>query len=127
VVRSISREAASRIPARQSAAPVLEARMGGATALRASAREALPDFYARAVSTPRSTRSHRPRSITSGERAAVAFEATVQVRPLISLPGYDGLVVTVPTGVTDESSTHRSTACATRRRARRDPAAGDRR
>ena len=107
VVRSISREA--RIPGfRPGKVPrrVLEARMGGATALRAEAlREALPDFYARAVVDTEVDPIAPPEiDITSGEESGpVAFEATVQVRPLISLPGYDGLVVTVPApGVTDE-------------------------
>ena len=52
---------------------VLEARMGGAGALRAEAlRESLPDFYARPSSTPSSTRSRSPRSISPAVRTAVA-------------------------------------------------------
>jgi len=85
VVRSISREA--RIPGfRPGKVPrrVLEARMGGATALRAEAlREALPDFYARAVVDTEVDPIAPPEiDITSGEESGpVAFEATVQVRP----------------------------------------------
>ncbi len=78
---------------------VLEARMGGAGALRAEAlREALPDFYARAVVDSEIDPIASPEiDITSGEDAgAVSFDAVVQVRPLVVIPGYDGLQVTLP-------------------------------
>jgi trigger factor len=78
---------------------VLEARMGGAGALRAEAlRESLPDFYARAVVDSEIDPIASPEiDITSGEDGgAVSFDAVVQVRPHVSLPGYDGLQVTLP-------------------------------
>jgi trigger factor len=78
---------------------VLEARMGGAGALRAEAlRESLPDFYARAVVDSAIDPIAAPDiDITSGEDGgAVSFDAVVQVRPLVSIPGYDGLQVTLP-------------------------------
>ncbi len=78
---------------------VLEARMGGAGALRAEAlRESLPDFYAQAVVDTELDPIARPEiDITSGEDAgAVSFDAVVQVRPLVAIPGYDGLSVTLP-------------------------------
>jgi trigger factor len=78
---------------------VLEARMGGAGALRAEAlRESLPDFYARAVVDSEIDPIASPEiDITSGEDGgAVSFDAVVQVRPLVSIPGYDGLQVTLP-------------------------------
>jgi trigger factor len=78
---------------------VLEARMGGSGALRAEAlRESLPDFYARAVVDTELDPIDRPEiDITSGEDSGpVAFNAVVQVRPLVSIPGYDGLQVTLP-------------------------------
>jgi len=85
---------------------VLEARMGGAGALRAEAlRESLPDFYAQAVVDTELDPIARPEiDITSGEDSgAVAFDAVVQVRPLVAIPGYDGLHVTLPgLTVTDE-------------------------
>jgi trigger factor len=85
---------------------VLEARMGGAGALRAEAlREALPDFYARAVVDTELDPIAQPDiDITGGEDSgAVSFDAVVQVRPLVSIPGYDGLQVTLPSlAVTDE-------------------------
>jgi trigger factor len=85
---------------------VLEARMGGAGALRAEAlREALPDFYAKAVVDSEIDPIAAPDiDITAGEDGgAVSFDAVVQVRPLVSIPGYVGLSVTLPgLGVTDE-------------------------
>ena len=85
---------------------VLEARMGGAGALRAEAlRESLPDFYARAVVDSEIDPIASPEiDITSGEDAgAISFNAVVQVRPLVSIPGYVGLQVTLPgLSVTDE-------------------------
>src|SRR5580704_16422666 len=85
---------------------VLEARMGGAGALRAEAlREALPDFYARAVVDTELDPIDQPEiDITGGEDSgAVSFDAVVQVRPVVAIPGYDGLQVTLPgLSVSDE-------------------------
>jgi trigger factor len=78
---------------------VLEARMGGAGALRAEAlRESLPDFYARAVVDSEIDPIASPEiDITAGEQSGgVSFDAVVQVRPVVSIPGYDGLQVTLP-------------------------------
>jgi trigger factor len=78
---------------------VLEARMGGAGALRAEAlRESLPDFYARAVADTELDPIAQPEiDVKSGEDGgAVSFDAVVQVRPLVAIPGYDGLQVTLP-------------------------------
>jgi trigger factor len=100
VVRSLARQV--RVPGfRPGKVPrkVLEARMGGAGALRAEAlRESLPDFYARAVVDTELDPIAQPEiDITSGEEAgAVSFDAVVQVRPLVAIPGYDGLSVTLP-------------------------------
>ncbi|HEX3334050.1 MAG TPA: trigger factor [Acidimicrobiales bacterium] len=107
IVRTLARQA--RVPGfRPGKVPrkVLEARMGGAGALRAEAlRESLPDFYARAVADTELDPITQPEiDITAGEESgAVSFDAVVQVRPLVSVPGYDGLQVTLPgLGVTDE-------------------------
>jgi len=78
---------------------VIVARMGGAVALRGEAlREALPDFYARAVTDTEVDPIDQPDiDITSGDESGpVSFEAVVLVRPSVSIPGYQGLVVTVP-------------------------------
>jgi trigger factor len=107
LVRTLARQV--RVPGfRPGKVPrkVLEARMGGAGALRAEAlRESLPDFYARAVVDTELDPIAQPEiDITSGEDGgAVSFDAVVQVRPLVSIPGYDGLQVTLPAlGVKDE-------------------------
>src|ERR1019366_5860708 len=92
VVHSIGRQA--RIPGfRPGRVPrkVLEARMGGAVALRAEAlREALPDFYAQAVSQTEIDPIASPEiDITGGEESgAVTFDAVVEVRPTVSVAGY---------------------------------------
>ena len=110
VVRRLSREI--RVPGfRPGKVPrrVIEARLGGATALRGEAlREALPDFYARAVSDTEVDPIDRPEiDITAGdESGAVSFDAIVEVRPTVSIAGYQGLVVTIPgVDVPDEEIT----------------------
>src|ERR1700722_14068927 len=100
VVRSLAQQV--RVPGfRPGKVPrkVLEARMGGAGALRAEAlREALPDFYARAIVDTELDPIAQPEiDITGGEDdGAVSFDAVVQVRPIVAIPGYDGLQVTLP-------------------------------
>ena len=107
VMRRLSREV--RVPGfRPGKAPrrVIEARMGGAAALRGEAiREALPEFYARAVSDTEVDPIDQPEiDITSEEDAGpVSFDAVVLVRPTVGIPGYRGLVVALPSlEVTDE-------------------------
>src|SRR5579875_591829 len=76
---------------------VLEARLGGPGALRSEAlRDALPDFYARAVVETEVDPIAPPEiEITAGEESgAVTFDALVQVRPTVAIPGYAGLEVT---------------------------------
>ena len=78
---------------------VIEARMGRATALRGEAlREALPDFYARAVSDTEVDPIDQPDiDITAGDESGpVTFDAVVEVRPTVSIAGYEGLRVTLP-------------------------------
>jgi trigger factor len=100
VVRRLSRNV--RVPGfRPGKVPrrVIEARMGGAAALRGEAlREALPEFYARAVHDTELDPIDQPEiDITAGDESGpVSFDALVPVRPTASIPGYQGLVVTVP-------------------------------
>jgi trigger factor len=100
VMRRLSREV--RVPGfRPGKVPrrVIEARMGGAGALRGEAlREALPEFYAKAVSDTEVDPIDTPEiDITAGdESGAVSFDAIVEVRPTVSIAGYQGLVVTLP-------------------------------
>lgn len=106
-VRTLARQA--RVPGfRPGRVPrqILEARMGGAVALRAEAlKEAIPDFYAKALSEVEIDPISQPEfDITAGkETGALAFDALVEVRPVVAIPGYAGLRVTVPSPeVTEE-------------------------
>jgi trigger factor len=85
---------------------VLEARLGGSAVLREQAiRDALPDIYAQAVVDTEVDPIAPPDiDITGGaENGAVSFDAVVEVRPSVTIPGYAGLVVTLPSlEVTDE-------------------------
>jgi trigger factor len=107
VVKRLAREV--RVPGfRPGKVPrrVIEARMGGATALRGEAlREALPGFYAQAVTDTEVDPIDQPDiDITSGDESGpVSFDAVVEVRPTVAIPGYQGLVVTLPNlEVTDD-------------------------
>ncbi len=106
-IRTLSRQA--RVPGfRPGKVPrqVLEARMGGAVALRSEAlREAIPDFYARALAEAEIDPISTPEiDITSGQEAgALAFDAVVEVRPVVPVPGYGGLKVTVPSPVVTDA------------------------
>jgi trigger factor len=78
---------------------VLEARLGGATALRQQAlSDALPDLYARAVVDTEVDPIAAPEiDIKSGEDGGpVTFDAVVEIRPTVSIAGYGGLQVTLP-------------------------------
>ncbi|HTT85922.1 MAG TPA: trigger factor, partial [Acidimicrobiales bacterium] len=78
---------------------VLEARLGGAGALRQQAlSDALPDLYARAVVDTEVDPIAAPTiDITSGEdEGPVTFDAVVEIRPTVSVAGYLGLQVTLP-------------------------------
>ena len=81
---------------------VLIANIGGAAVLRSEAiRESLPDFYARAVSETLLDPIGQPDvTITGGEDEGVlVFEAEVEVRPDVTIVGYDALRVTIPSPV----------------------------
>jgi len=101
VLQRLSREV--RVPGfRPGKVPrkVLESRMGGRVALRGEAiREALPEFYSRAVDETEVDPIDQPDiDITAGEESGpLSFEAVVEVRPTVAIPGYGGLVVTLPT------------------------------
>ncbi len=85
---------------------VLEARLGGSSVLREQAiRDALPDMYAQAVVDTELDPIAAPDIdiLKGSDKGAVAFDAVVEVRPTVAIPGYAGLVVTLPAiEVTDE-------------------------
>jgi trigger factor len=104
--RRIAREV--RIPGfRPGKAPrrVLEARLGKDAARQEALREALPDYYAKAVRDQDVDAIAPPEiDITAGQESGpIAFDAVVEIRPQLKLAGYQGLRVTVPRPeVTDE-------------------------
>ena len=77
---------------------LLEARLGPGIAREEALREALPRYYADAVTEHEVDVIAAPElEITDGqEDGPVAFEAVVEVRPVVTVPGYDGLKVTMP-------------------------------
>lgn len=99
-VRTLTRQA--RVPGFRPGKvprPVLEARFGGARALRAEAvREALPDLYQQAVVEANLEPIAPPEiDVTSSvEAGPLTFDAVVQVRPIVAIPGYQGLRVEIP-------------------------------
>jgi trigger factor len=97
--RKISREV--RLPGfRAGKAPrrVLEARIGLAPAREQALRDSIPVYLAKAVREHDVDLIASPDvEITTGEETGpVAFDATCEVRPEITVPGYDGLRVELP-------------------------------
>jgi trigger factor len=97
--RKIAREV--RIPGfRPGKAPrrVLEARLGKDVARQEALKDALPDYYSRALQETDVDAIAAPEiDITAGqEEGPIAFDAVVEIRPQLKLAGYGGLRVTVP-------------------------------
>jgi trigger factor len=84
---------------------VLEARIGMAPAREQALRDAIPNYLASAVREHDIDLIATPQvEITSGEEAGpVSFDATCEVRPDITVPGYGGLRVELPAPVATES------------------------
>ncbi len=104
--RKIAREV--RVPGfRPGKAPrrILEARLGKEAGRAEALREALPGYYSQALRDHDVDAIAPPEiDITAGEDSgAVAFDAVVEVRPQLTLAGYQGLRVEIPSpAVTDE-------------------------
>src|SRR5438105_9318144 len=104
--RKIARQ--TRIPGfRPGKAPrrILEARLGSDAARGEALRDALPDYYLQAIEQEAVDAIAPPEiDITAGQDGGpVSFEAVVEVRPQVSVAGYQGLRVTIPSpNVTDE-------------------------
>ena len=77
---------------------ILEKRLGDGVARGEALREAIPDYYAQAVREHDVDVIAAPAiEITDGEEAgAVTFEAVVEVRPIVTVPGYESLRITIP-------------------------------
>lgn len=109
-VRRIAREV--RVPGfRPGKAPrrLIEARLGPGVARQEALRESLPDFYAQALREADVDAVSAPEiDITAGhDEGPVTFDAVVEVRPQISIAGYGGLRVTVPSPVADDAEVDR--------------------
>ena len=100
VVRTLAGKCAcpASVPARCRARCSRLAWAAGPRCAAEALREAVPDFYAAPWSTPSSTPSPSPKSTSPAARTAApsSFDAVVEVRPLVAIPGYDGLQVTLP-------------------------------
>jgi len=97
--RKIGREV--RIPGfRPGKAPrrLLEARVGLDAARQEAIRDALPDYYERALKENDLEAIAPPEiDITAGkETGPIAFDATVEIMPQVSVAGYGGLRVVLP-------------------------------
>src|SRR5918995_4554569 len=97
--RKIAREV--RIPGfRPGKAPrkILERRLGPQVGREQALHDALPEYYAQALSDNDVDAIDAPHiDITSGEEdGPVLFDAVVEVRPVVQVPGYGGLRVEIP-------------------------------
>jgi len=77
---------------------LLEARLGAGVAREEAMREALPRYYADAVTQHEVDVIAAPElEVTGGQESGpVEFEAVVEVRPVVTVAGYDGIKVTMP-------------------------------
>ncbi|HWE57225.1 MAG TPA: trigger factor [Acidimicrobiales bacterium] len=104
--RKIAREV--RVPGfRPGKAPrrILEARFGKETGRSEALRDALPAYYTQAVREHEVDVVAPPElDIKGGEESGpVSFDAVVEIRPEIQLPGYSGLRVEIPSPTAPES------------------------
>ena len=100
--KKIAREV--RIPGfRPGKAPrrILEARLGKDVARGQALQDSLPEYYAQAVREHDVDAIAAPDiDITDGEEdGKVAFDAVVEIRPTVSVGGYDSLRVTIPSPI----------------------------
>ncbi len=77
---------------------VLEAKLGAGVAREEAMRVALPEYYENALREADVDAIAQPEiDITGGqEDGPLAFDAVVEIRPVITVPGYDSLKVVVP-------------------------------
>ncbi len=77
---------------------LLEARLGTGVARDQALRDSLPGYYADAISSEELDTISLPEiDITAGEAEGdVEFDAVVELRPVVTLDGYQGLRVTLP-------------------------------
>lgn len=77
---------------------LLEARIGKGYARQQALQDSLPEYYAKAITTEQVDAIAPPELNLLGgsEEGAVSFDAVIEVRPKIRVPGYEGLQVTIP-------------------------------
>ena len=77
---------------------ILEARLGSAALVQEALREALPSFYAEAATSEQLEVVSQPEfdDVTFEGGTDASFTATVQVRPDIEVPDYEGLQIPYP-------------------------------
>ncbi len=85
---------------------LLEARLGTEVAREQALRDAVPDYYAEAVATEDIDVIAAPEiDITAGEESGdVAFDAVVEVRPVIKIKGHKALEVEVAVEAVDDAA-----------------------
>ncbi|MEJ7562558.1 MAG: trigger factor, partial [Ilumatobacteraceae bacterium] len=83
---------------------VLEARFGVAPAREQALRESIPTYLAKALAEHQVDLISSPEiEITDGtESGPVEFDATVEIRPEITVPGYGGLRIELPSPVAED-------------------------
>lgn len=83
---------------------LLEARLGPKAIREEVIRQSLPEYYAQAVEDAALDTIAAPEiDITAGEEdGPLSFDAVVEVRPKITLAGYEGLQVTLPAPAASE-------------------------
>lgn len=77
---------------------VLEAKLGAGVAREEAMREALPGYYEDALRETDTDAIAQPEIdiIAGQDEGPLTFDAVVEVRPVITVPGYNSLKVTVP-------------------------------
>ncbi len=83
---------------------LLEARLGAGVAREQALRDAVPEYYAEAVAAEDIDVIAAPEiDLTAGEEDGdVEFAAVVEVRPIVTISGYDDLTIEIPSlGVDD--------------------------
>ena len=85
---------------------VLEARLGVGPAREQALRDAVPEYLAKAVREHDVDLIARPDvEITDGEEdGPVEFDATCEIRPVVTVPGYGGLRVELPSVAVDDEA-----------------------
>jgi trigger factor len=85
---------------------LLEARLGAGVAREQALRDSVPEYYAEAVAAEDIDVIAAPEiDLTGGEEDGdVEFDAVVEVRPIVTISGYDGLSVEVPSPAIEDEA-----------------------